>query len=146
EARQYGLQRAGSEASRGASPRISRRAGSDCSASADPGWRARFSLFDGLARPSSGEKACDLLPHSVTMRAQEADLSDSQDAQRKILTLERKLAELEAQLDERRVSRYSTDARLNRLLGDPLVLATFPHLILVLSRELRILYVNRAEA
>ncbi|HEY3253193.1 MAG TPA: ATP-binding protein [Polyangiaceae bacterium] len=80
------------------------------------------------------------------MRAQEADLSDSQDAQRKILTLERKLAELEAQLDERRVSRYSTDARLNRLLGDPLVLATFPHLILVLSRELRILYVNRAEA
>lgn len=76
----------------------------------------------------------------------EVELSELHDAERKIQVLERKLADLEAQLDERRVSRYSTDPRLNRLLGDPVVLATFPHLILVLSRELRILYVNRAEA
>jgi PAS domain S-box-containing protein len=72
-------------------------------------------------------------------------LSDLQAAQRKIQALERKLAEVEARAHERPASRYSTDPRLNRLLGDPLVLATFPHLILVLSRELRILYANRAE-
>jgi len=65
---------------------------------------------------------------------------------RKIEALERQLAEAHARLDGRQESRYSTDPRLNRLLGDPLVLATFPHLILVLSRDLRILYVNRAEA
>lgn len=74
----------------------------------------------------------------------EVELS-AHDAERKIQVLERKLAEVEAQLEERRATRHSTDPRLNRLLGDPVVLATFPHLILVLSRELRILYVNRAE-
>ena len=68
------------------------------------------------------------------------------DASERIEELERQLAELRAQLEGSRASRYSTDPRLNRLLGDPLVLATFPHLILVLSRDLRILYVNRAEA
>ena len=73
-------------------------------------------------------------------------MSELHDAQQRIELLERKLAEVEAQLEERRASRYSTDPRLNRLLGDPLVLATFPHLILVLNRELRILYLNRAEA
>src|SRR4051794_19707062 len=64
----------------------------------------------------------------------------------RIQELERRLADAEAQLDGRHAGRYSADPRLNRLLGDPLVLATFPHLILVLSRELKILYVNRAEA
>jgi PAS domain S-box-containing protein len=73
-------------------------------------------------------------------------LSDLRDAERKIEVLEQKLAEYEAQRQERSMNRYSTDPRLNRLLGDPLVLATFPHLILVLGRDLRILYVNRAEA
>jgi len=76
----------------------------------------------------------------------EVELSELHDAQRKIQVLERKLADLEAQLHERRESRYSADPRLNRLLGDPVVLANFPHLILVLGRELRILYANRAEA
>jgi PAS domain S-box-containing protein len=75
----------------------------------------------------------------------EADLSELHDAQRKIQALQQKLVEAETRADERQTSRYSTDARLNRLLGDPLVLATFPHLILVLDRERRILYVNRAE-
>jgi two-component system, cell cycle sensor histidine kinase and response regulator CckA len=73
-------------------------------------------------------------------------LSELQDAQRRIQALERELADAQADLHGRRASRYSADPRLNRLLGDPLVLATFPHLIMVLSRELRILYVNRAEA
>jgi len=76
----------------------------------------------------------------------EVELSELHDAQRKIEVLERKLAAFEVLGQERRANHYSTDPRLNRLLGDPLVLATFPHLILVLSRELRILYVNRAEA
>lgn len=80
------------------------------------------------------------------MFSAEVELSELHDAQRKIQVLERKLAEFEAQLHERRATtRHSTDPRLNRLLGDPVVLATFPHLILVLSRDLRILYVNRAE-
>ncbi|HEX2670029.1 MAG TPA: PAS domain-containing protein, partial [Polyangiaceae bacterium] len=76
----------------------------------------------------------------------EVELSELHDAQRKIRVLEQKLADSEAQLHERRETRHSTDPRLNRLLGDPLVLATFPHLIIVLSYERRILYVNRAEA
>lgn len=80
------------------------------------------------------------------MFAAEVELSELHDAQRKIEVLERKLAELEAQLQERRANFYSTDPRLNRLLGDPVVLATFPHLILVLNRKFEILYVNRAEA
>ncbi|HKO53091.1 MAG TPA: PAS domain-containing protein [Polyangiaceae bacterium] len=70
-------------------------------------------------------------------------MSELHDAKQRIQLLEQQLAD--AQLDGRRASRYSTDPRLNRLLGDPLVLATFPHLIIVLSRERRILYVNRAE-
>ncbi|HYQ16669.1 MAG TPA: PAS domain-containing protein, partial [Polyangiaceae bacterium] len=73
-------------------------------------------------------------------------MSEPGDAKQRIEELERQLAAAETELHGRRASRYSTDARLNRLLGDPVVLATFPHLILVLSRELRILYVNRAEA
>jgi len=73
-------------------------------------------------------------------------LSELSDAQRRIRALEQQLAEVELRFNERAANRYSTDPRLNRLLGDPLVLATFPHLILVLSRELKILYVNRAEA
>jgi len=73
-------------------------------------------------------------------------LSELDDAHRRIQELERRLADLEAQHHERRTARHSADPQLNRLLGDPLVLATFPHLILVLSRERRILYVNRAEA
>ncbi len=72
-------------------------------------------------------------------------MSELRDAKDRIQQLERRLAEVEGELERRNESRYSADARLNRLLGDPLVLATFPHLILVLSRELRILYVNRAE-
>lgn len=80
------------------------------------------------------------------MFGKEVELSEHYDAQRQVQVLERKLAELEAQVQERQANRYSADPRLNRLLGDPLVLATFPHLILVLSRQLRILYVNRAEA
>src|SRR4051812_40887225 len=79
------------------------------------------------------------------MFAKEVVLSELHDAERKIQGLERRLADLEAQLQDRRTARHSTNPRLNRLLGDPLVLATFPHLILVLSRELEILYVNRAE-
>jgi PAS domain S-box-containing protein len=71
---------------------------------------------------------------------------NARDAERKIEELERQVRELEAQLHGSRASRYSTDPRLNRLLGDPLVLATFPHLIIVLSRERSILYVNRTEA
>jgi PAS domain S-box-containing protein len=78
--------------------------------------------------------------------AKEVKVRELQDAQQQIQAIERKLAEAEAELHERRASRYSTDPRLNRLLGDPVVLATFPHLIVVLSLELRILYVNRAEA
>jgi PAS domain S-box-containing protein len=73
-------------------------------------------------------------------------LSELRDPKQRIQQLERQLAEAQAELERRDANRYSTDARLNRLLGDPLVLATFPHMILVLSRELRILYVNRAEA
>lgn len=73
-------------------------------------------------------------------------MSDLRDASERIHELERRLAELETELADRQMARYSQDPRLNRLLGDPLVLATFPHLILVLSRDLRILYVNRAEA
>ena len=73
-------------------------------------------------------------------------MSDLRDAKDRIHELERQVADLETELHGRRTARYSQDPRLNRLLGDPLVLATFPHLILVLSRELRILYVNRAEA
>ena len=80
------------------------------------------------------------------MPGTEAELSELHDAQRKIQVLERKLAEVETQLHERQASRYSTDPRLNRLLGDPLVLSTFPHLIMVLSRDFEILYLNRAEA
>jgi two-component system, cell cycle sensor histidine kinase and response regulator CckA len=80
-----------------------------------------------------------------TMFLTEVELSELHDAQRKIQGLERELADAEAQLRDRRVTRHSADPRLNRLLGDPVVLATFPHLILVLSRDLRILYVNRAE-
>lgn len=72
-------------------------------------------------------------------------MSELQDAQQRIQVLERRLAELEAESHERRATRHSSNPQLNRLLGDPLVLATFPHLIIVLSRELRILYVNRAE-
>jgi two-component system cell cycle sensor histidine kinase/response regulator CckA len=71
---------------------------------------------------------------------------DPREAMQRIQELEQRLADAEAQLDGRHAGRYSADPRLNRLLGDPLVLATFPHLILVLSRELKILYVNRAEA
>ena len=41
------------------------------------------------------------------------------------------------------MSRYAGDARLDRLLGDPLVLENFPHVISVLDRERRILYLNR---
>jgi len=81
-----------------------------------------------------------------TMFGTEVELSELHDAERKIQVLERRLVELEAQLQERRATRHSTDPRLNRLLGDPVVLATFPHLIIVLSPERRILYVNRAEA
>jgi len=81
-----------------------------------------------------------------TMFAKEVELSELSDAKRRIEALERQHAELEAQLSERRANRYAIDPRLNRLLGDPLVLGTFPHLIMVLSRELQILYVNRAEA
>lgn len=84
-------------------------------------------------------------PFSDTMSRTEVELSELHDAERQIRGLEQKLAEIEAQLQDRGAADHSTDPRLNRLLGDPLVLATFPHLILVLSRELRILYVNRAE-
>ncbi|HET9932287.1 MAG TPA: PAS domain-containing protein [Polyangiaceae bacterium] len=73
-------------------------------------------------------------------------MNDLYEAKLRVGELERQVTELNAQLDERRANRYSTDPRLNRLLGDPLVLATFPHLILVLSRDLRILYINRAES
>jgi len=69
-------------------------------------------------------------------------LDELRDAKQRIQELERQLSEL----DGRKSNQYSLDPRLNRLLGDPLVLATFPHMILVLSSELRILYVNRAEA
>jgi len=69
-------------------------------------------------------------------------LDELRDAKQRIQELERQLSER----DGRKSNQYSLDPRLNRLLGDPLVLATFPHLILVLSAELRILYVNRAEA
>ncbi|HYP91568.1 MAG TPA: PAS domain-containing protein, partial [Polyangiaceae bacterium] len=72
-------------------------------------------------------------------------MSELAAAKQRIEELERRLAAAETELYGRAETRYSTDARLNRLLGDPVVLATFPHLILVLSRELRILYVNRAE-
>src|SRR6478609_5007221 len=93
-------------------------------------------------RPSYN--SCDSRPLSDILIGTEEEVSEH-DAQRKIQLLERKLAEVEAQLEGRQGTRHSTDPRLNRLLGDPVVLATFPHLILVLSRELRILYVNRAE-
>lgn len=73
-------------------------------------------------------------------------MSELDDALQRIQQLEQQLTETRAELEGRQGGRYSTDLRLNRLLGDPLVLATFPHLILVVSRELRILYVNRAEA
>lgn len=69
-------------------------------------------------------------------------MDELRDAKQRIQELERQLSER----DGRKSNQYSLDPRLNRLLGDPLVLATFPHLILVLSAELRILYVNRAEA
>jgi len=72
-------------------------------------------------------------------------LSELRDAQRTVSVTERKPAASEAQAEQRRVTRHSTDPRLHRLLGDPLVLATFPHLIIVLSRERKILYFNRAE-
>lgn len=73
-------------------------------------------------------------------------MDESRDAQQRVHELERQVRELRAELAGRgNTNRYSSDPRLNRLLGDPLVLATFPHLILVLSRELRILYINRAE-
>lgn len=73
-------------------------------------------------------------------------MSELRDAKDRIQQLERRLAEAESELERRHESRYSTDVRLNRLLGDPVVLATFPHVILVLDRDLRILYINRAEA
>lgn len=73
-------------------------------------------------------------------------MSELDEAKNKIQQLERRLAELELELGERPQGRYSTDVRLNRLLGDPMVLATLPHTILVLNRELSILYVNRTEA
>jgi PAS domain S-box-containing protein len=69
--------------------------------------------------------------HQATLRVQE---------------LEAEVDELKATLAGRRGNRFSTDARVNRLLADPVVLATFPHLILVLSREFSILYTNQAAA
>ena len=52
-------------------------------------------------------------------------MSELGDAKRRIGELERQVAALEAQPEDGRASRYSTDPRLNRLLGDPLVLARF---------------------
>jgi PAS domain S-box-containing protein len=105
---------------------------------------------EGLFRnDGSGAISRQIVRHAAVVGyhiSEEVDLSDPDDRKRRIQVLERRLAEVEAELEERRASRYSTDPRLNRLLGDPLVLATFPHLILVLSREQRILYLNRAEA
>ncbi|HET7541358.1 MAG TPA: ATP-binding protein [Polyangiaceae bacterium] len=73
-------------------------------------------------------------------------MSELREVPRTIHALERKPSEGERQSGEQRGTRYATDPRLERLLGDPLVLSTFPHLIIVLSRELKILYFNRAEA
>jgi PAS domain S-box-containing protein len=80
------------------------------------------------------------------LSVKEEELSELREVQRKAQALERKPLEGEAQSGETRVARYSTDPRLQRLLGDPLVLEKLPHLIIVLGCERRILYFNRAEA
>ncbi|MGC4088092.1 MAG: PAS domain-containing protein [Polyangiaceae bacterium] len=60
----------------------------------------------------------------------------------RIRELERELEQLKQQLAAGS-NRYAGDPRLGRLLGDPLVLENFPHVISVLDRERRILYLNR---